>query len=529
MAYEQVTRTTCLNDSTFQSVVDPSLLESIDPSIYFDPNVFDLGPVAEPYLQDSDEDALLKEASDSFENSTSALFTEQTSSNADALEKEYEDENKATSKFGPPVGQEYLESLREKAVPQTTQKQTKWALQRWKDWIRDRNEQRECVRVDGIAPFDLETQSDSTIAFWMERFVCEVRKKDTGDDYPPETIYALVVSLQRHIRSIGKRPEVDFFQQPAYDNLKRTLDAKMKELTEKGVKSEKKKAEIITEDMEDILWKKGLLGDHSPQVLLDTMVYCNGVYFALRSGKEHRQLRGKPCQITVVDKPHQRPYLLYQESSSKNKPAGLKGRNKPRKEVIQHANLKNPQRCPVRLFKLYQSLCPRERPDGAFYLKPLTSTQPNCWFSKVAVGWNQLQNTINRLCKEAGFSGFYTNHSLRATTASRLYANGVDEQLIMERTGHSSTTGVRNYKRTTISQLETVSDLMFAPKSPKKPKANDKENTCSCAVVTTPEQKACFDCKGETAFKERPSSFSQMSRFGNIQLSGCTVSFNFKN
>ena len=144
------------------------------------------------------------------------------------------------------------------------------------------------MRVDGIAPFDLDTQSDSTIAFWMECFVCEVRKKATDDDYPPETIYALVVSLQCHIRSIGKRPEADFFQQPAYDNLKRTLDAKMKELTEKGVKREKKKAEIITEDMEDILWKKGFLGDHSPQVLLDTMVYCNGVYFALCSGKEHR-------------------------------------------------------------------------------------------------------------------------------------------------------------------------------------------------------------------------------------------------
>ena len=111
MAYEQITRTS-LNDSTFQWVVDPSLLESIDPSIYlFHPNVFDLGPVAEPYLQDSDEDALLKEASDSFDNSTSTLFTKQTSRNVEALEKEYADKNKATSKFRPPVGQEYLKSL----------------------------------------------------------------------------------------------------------------------------------------------------------------------------------------------------------------------------------------------------------------------------------------------------------------------------------------------------------------------------------------------------------------------------------
>ncbi len=38
--------------------------------------------------------------------------------------------------------------------------------------------------------------------------------------------------------------------------------------------------------------------------------------------------------------------------------------------------------------------------------------------------------------------------SLRATCATRLYEHGVDEQLIMERTGHRSEKGVRVYKRT---------------------------------------------------------------------------------
>ena len=48
--------------------------------------------------------------------------------------------------------------------------------------------------------------------------------------------------------------------------------------------SKVKKAEVFIESEEDKLWDMGLLGDKTPQTLLDTM---NGLYFALRSGAEH--------------------------------------------------------------------------------------------------------------------------------------------------------------------------------------------------------------------------------------------------
>ena len=53
------------------------------------------------------------------------------------------------------------------------------------------------------------------------------------------------------------------------------LDGKLKWLNATGKYVHKKKAEVITEEMEELLWQKGLLSDHSPQVLLDTMVYLN--------------------------------------------------------------------------------------------------------------------------------------------------------------------------------------------------------------------------------------------------------------
>ncbi len=65
-------------------------------------------------------------------------------------------------------------------------------------------------------------------------------------------------------------------------------------------------------------WEIGLLGDKDPHTLLDTMVFCNGLYFALRSGREHGQLRLRPCQIELIEMEGERPYLKYTEDLSKN-------------------------------------------------------------------------------------------------------------------------------------------------------------------------------------------------------------------
>ena len=68
------------------------------------------------------------------------------------------------------------------------------------------------------------------------------------------------------------------------------------------------------------------------------------------------------------------------------------------------------------------------------------------------------------MCKKAGIQGFKTNHSLRATTAARLYSSGVDEQLVMERTGHRSIEEIRSYKRTSLEQQENISDILHGKK-----------------------------------------------------------------
>ncbi len=93
--------------------------------------------------------------------------------------------------------------------------------------------------------------------------------------------------------------------------------------------------------------------------------------------------------------------------------------------------------------------------------------------------------TVSRLFEEAGDCGHSTNHSLRATAATCMFDVGIDEQVIMHCTGHSSAVGVRSYKRTTDS-LKKTSEVM--PVFTKKEKL-DSEPCEASAVVENKENK----------------------------------------
>ena len=70
-----------------------------------------------------------------------------------------------------------------------------------------------------------------------------------------------------------------------------------------------------------------------------------------------------------------------------------------------------------------------------------------------------LQKMVPNLFKSTGIDGYYINHSLKATAATPLFEAGVDEQLIMQRTGHSNT-AVMSYKRIGEKLQPLTSDVL---------------------------------------------------------------------
>ena len=124
------------------------------------------------------------------------------------------------------------------------------------------------------------------------------------------------------------------------------------------------------------------------------------------------------------------------------------------------ANVQNPERCLVRLYTKYMALRPDDAPSSVFYLQPMKCPRPNCWYQSRPVGHNQLSKTVKRLCNKAGMTGYFTNHLLRRTCATRLYQQGADEQLIMSVTGHRSKDGVRMYKEVSHEQQEELNEMI---------------------------------------------------------------------
>ncbi len=166
------------------------------------------------------------------------------------------------------------------------------------------------------------------------------------------------------------------------------------------------------------------------------------------------------------------PFIHTVEDVSKNHQFGLKGwRLFP--SMKHYDNEENRNCCFVWLL---QFCLPTWQTRQCILIEAIAIS--NKWFTKQPLGHNVLSNMVNWMCLKAGITGYKTNYSPRATTASRLYHEGVDEQLIMEPTGHRSFDGIRSYKRTSSEQVMVLSDVLNNTTTVNKRKKSSDESDC---------------------------------------------------
>ena len=363
-------------------------------------------------------------------------------------------ENEKKQRYRKPEEDQIINDFsRKKFAPQSRRK-IKWAVNLYNGWRTNRIEQNwpsmQIVRADLNNVSQVKVED---LCYSLCRFVREIRKLNRSE-YPPNTIRELVIMIQMYLNECGICWKL--LDWPQFVNLRNVVDNTMKERHSMGL-GVRTSAEVISLQQENLMFESGVLGEDTPIKLLRTVIYMVGLHCALRGGVEHSNLRrpGADSQFKITTDDRGKECLVYQEDPlQKTNQGGLEAKGTSKKVQVYAAS--NSCRCPIRLFKKYVNLLPESLKCKKLYLRVRKRISPKVWYCDQPYGINKIKSTVKDICKMSGIDGKFTNHSLRATCASRMFAKNVPEQIIKEITGHRSEC-VRTYKRTSDKLKEKAS------------------------------------------------------------------------
>ena len=255
-----------------------------------------------------------------------------------------------------PLQQNVMESLSHKNFSDETMKKVNWVRRMYNDWREFRNGNPNLQSINSNIEEFNHLKKDE-FANNVCRFISEVKKVD-GSDFPPRTLYDIVLCLQFWLESNGINWRL--ISDNEFTSVKYTVDNLMKQRAASGLGNIVRQAEVLTFTDEDLLWCLGLLGTHSPEVLVNTVVFMLGLSCSLRAGKEHRILRSIPfhSQFKFLYDNEGKMYLQYTEDVGlKTNKGGLKHRGVQQKVVEVYCS-SNLERCPVRIFQFYLEKLP---------------------------------------------------------------------------------------------------------------------------------------------------------------------------
>ena len=157
-----------------------------------------------------------------------------------------------------------------------------WAVRAYNEW-RD-NRLNDVINFDvNIFEANLEhlpSLTKDNLQYAMCRFLPEVRKVKSDEDYPGRTLYEMCVAIQKYVNIKGKK-QWKLVDGHNFSEMCTVLDNIMKERALRNIGMVRKQAGFIPYNFESSLWEKGLLGEDSPDKLCDTVLFVIGINLGL--------------------------------------------------------------------------------------------------------------------------------------------------------------------------------------------------------------------------------------------------------
>jgi hypothetical protein len=212
-------------------------------------------------------------------------------------------------------------------------------------------------------------------------------------------------------------------------------DGMLKKLKREGFDCTQHKPAIADEDM-CRFYETGTLSNDNPVALQHKVFLEVALHFGRRGNEGWRALKKDSFEKKVDPKGREYITLKFQEFDKNHANAELKNQ-------CMYAT-DDPDMCPVQSFDLYISKL-NEKCD-AFLQRPAKNYEGRTtWYDNAPVGKNKIAEFMKEISRKSGASRLYTNHCIKASTATVLKKAGVPAQDIMSVTGHRNVASLASY------------------------------------------------------------------------------------
>jgi len=102
----------------------------------------------------------------------------------------------------------------------------------------------------------------------LKQFYATVRKQD-GTDYEPDSLRVMATAIDHHLKENDYKYSI--MRDRQFWGSKQVLEGKARRLRQDGKGKRPSKSRSLTSSEETELWEQRKLGNHSPQVLIQTI------------------------------------------------------------------------------------------------------------------------------------------------------------------------------------------------------------------------------------------------------------------